>query len=72
MVLQKAFAKLHGSYWHLTLGTSASAIYKDLTGLPGRRYSLDQVNLDKLKRIVKMLSDHSISILSKSSELEKM
>lgn len=71
-MIQKAFAKLHGSYWHLTLGTSASAIYKDLTGLPGRRYSLEQTNLDKLKRIVKMLSDHSISIMAKTSPIAMM
>ena len=72
LVIQKAFAKLHGSYWHLTLGTSASAIYKDLTGLPGRRYSLGQTNLEKLKRIIKMLSDHSTSILSKACSSQKM
>ena len=43
-IIEKAWAKLHGSYYKISSG-AAHLAFRDLTGAPGRDYSIDYPDL---------------------------
>ena len=48
LLIEKAYAKVHGSYWAISRGNPIQTL-RDLTGAPFRNFNLEAQDKDKLK-----------------------
>ena len=57
MLLEKAYAKIHGSYKRIEYGFPHHAM-RDLTGCPSYYYSLTSMNESKIVDLIQEAVDH--------------